>query len=439
MNYFALAAATLSGAMKKVSDPAAITGFAIGTDASTPQNYAGASGTEAILSLGVDLTGDLWMRVRAPDEASNSFYWSLDGGKNLVQFNFPPGGYRWFRVASNRKVTTVHNLLLRMREHDCWFDVFAIGPAIETPTDDAARAALAQTQPPTNPPARTWPYTFFGVGIPQDVTDASWSPPDPAALNYDAWYSWWPFPEGNANNRMIPHVTALSAINDAYRAQNDGRPLLLLNEPERSGDGANPMNTNDAAALVKLATDNWQGARIGPNVVLSLDSEDFTLGRWLDSFWTRYGSLYGGVQPPLDYMGVHLYANVLFPYRASDPWRATTVAAADATVGMLQDFIARQRSLGRPHKVVITEGFVLAHPDLYNTYPVYRIAEKFAGLWLDIIPRLRAVPEVVAILPFSLNYRLHKANNHVHDDGELTVLGEIYNHFVNTLDTRSTP
>lgn len=111
-------------------------------------------------------------------------------------------------------------------------------------------------------------------------------------------YNWGAFVASCENANFWPMIW--SHRNTAPDACNDGRMLLILNEPE-APEQAN-TTPEQAAALVREWTVRWQG----PIACCGTGYIDGGV-RWFFDFLAAYDRLYGEV-PEIDYLHIHVYA-----------------------------------------------------------------------------------------------------------------------------------
>ena len=118
----------------------------------------------------------------------------------------------------------------------------------------AAGLASAEGDPALRPRLRVWKaWTWnphgFGRPIQHDVSDQ-------ALRQVPAfwWYNWGPWCDDNQQIPMLWNANSL----DALRHCNDGRPVLVLNEPERPDQG-NMSPELAAAHLWLIVRSGWHG------------------------------------------------------------------------------------------------------------------------------------------------------------------------------------
>lgn len=423
--------ATCLGHMQPVPISDALDGTSVASLLSTPSNYGALSNDKVVFTLPTETSGCLWLRVRTGEvgnSGSNSFFVAIPGKQFVLNIDQGVASTYWLKAdASRNKWASGDVIAVGLREHGAVIDAMAIHPGVPSDREAEAELGLGEISPPPPPPPvdydRSWPYAKAGMGVPRDYTPA-WKPHPTVALHFDHYHTWWPLDEGLRDRRFIPFVPKQDAIVPVLEKLNDGRPIGFCNEPELTGDGAASMTYVDAANLVHEIAPSWKGFRFGLNTVLDRTSPDGSKG-FVDSFWGYYTRNFGEV--PFEGLGLHFYTQVLYPYRSTDPWGFTTATAVEDTIALLLRLMERNRSLGRPSKYLITEGFGLAHPDHYARFDVMKIREKMAGLWFEAISALQRVPEVISIMPFSSSYWRHTACDHVYNDGEPTILGVVYN------------
>lgn len=230
-----------------------------------------------------------------------------------------------------------------------------------------------------------WPQHGFG-----------WSEGDIANLP-EGWYYRWGVGCGSAREVPLVYQTLTA---DLWRC-NDGRPVLVTNEPERP-EQAN-LTPEQVADLVRAV------------VVGGWDGEVWCCGTWadqiayndavLDSYESRYGRW------PATGWHIHAYSGAEWTPDIARPERAQVAVKQVRTFGT--HMRARDR-LGRG--LVISEYGVLSSRDwhqpidLLPAFTVYEIG-------------FRATPDVLSWAWFSSRYHVFSSSDMLEADGRLTPLG----------------
>lgn len=213
-------------------------------------------------------------------------------------------------------------------------------------------------------PAWDWPGQGWGVGpayeaVTKDTTLPGW------------WYDWAP---ACRDARQIPMVWAASD-RAAVLACNDGRPVLVLNEPERADQANTPPE--QAADLLYQVASQWTGEVwcCGTDVTATayalavVDSYERRYGRWPATGWHAHA--YANNTLTLDSRGwvsAAEYATLTAPRRAE-----ATLCQADAFAAALR----ARGVLGRG--VILSEYGALSNTwhfqpdDLVPLYQAFRV------------------------------------------------------------------
>jgi hypothetical protein len=169
------------------------------------------------------------------------------------------------------------------------------------------------------------------------------------------WYNW----SGGClgNNAYIPMVHGTSTPAEIaglmHSSCNDGRPLLIFNEPERA-DQDNTSPEDAVEVLHQVVEGGWRGQLYVGNV--NLEQME-----WLDQLVTIYSDRYGGYYAsryvPVQW-GVHLYVNFQLPgwsLTADNLQDAALQAAVDRQAVLLDQFIARRQREGNSTRFAVSE------------------------------------------------------------------------------------
>lgn len=177
--------------------------------------------------------------------------------------------------------------------------VVCLAGCVSLPTPMAARSPLPQSEPYKvylplyKARVTSWPWQSLGYGIANEWQQVQ---PPTGALAGLWWYDWTPRCNDAHQVQMVWGGGAGEV--QAARSCNDGRPLLILNEPERK-DQAN-VAPAVAARLVNDLAQWWAGP-------LWCCGQNAAATDWTDEFVRLYHQQYGPL--PLDGWHVHAYTN----------------------------------------------------------------------------------------------------------------------------------
>ena len=244
---------------------------------------------------------------------------------------------------------------------------------------------------PAEPPATPWRWPAYGIGVPTQY------PVDTTALfaERDYWYYDW---SPRCLDRQVPMVWR--DVTSALWACNDGRPLLVLNEPDYVGQ-ANLTPAQVAARLYEVR--HWRGeiyccgtaAHHLAYIAAVIDAYQAQYGAWPAAGWH-----------------VHGYSNRAVWVKDIPDVKYVPGALAD-----LDAFIAYVRGRGLLGRgVVVSEYGVLSRKDWH--------------IPAELVPAFRAYraglaqrPAVLATAWFSTYYLPLSASDLLYQDGRLTALG----------------
>jgi len=243
--------------------------------------------------------------------------------------------------------------------------------------------------------ASPWPWRKHGFGYPQE------SGVDAHLLSETgAWWYDWSWRHGV---NQIPMVWR--SIDNRIWEGNDGRPVFVLNEPERSGQA--DLTPVQAADVVARILDSWTGEVWGIGTLAhELD--------YCDAVCAAYQAVRG---KPLELTGwaVHVYSN-----RAVWERDINSASYVDGALADLDAFIAHQRAAGRLGRgVIITE-----YGALSATY--WHSVEEMVDMFAAYEAGFQQRGDVVAWAPFSANYPPYDSTDLLNDDGTLTALGRMW-------------
>lgn len=346
----------------------------IGTDPLALSSY-GIPGPEQV-SLRLRYTGNVWARVYAPTHFSNSFWLQLKDAAPLV-WNLPVDPlFQWVILPVG--IVSDTTLTVSLRESGVLLDAIAVLPPGCRPNEEDARNAVADTPFNTDShpqPDRPWDVFdqyWLGYGHPlRDFNPAIYFC-DRSNLAGGWWHNW------TAQFVDVGDITYLP-MHWGYAGEplswlwpyNDGRPLLLLNEPDI--DSQANLRPQQAADKLKTVLDSgWKGDIYFGGFVHITDWA--YIDAIYDSFETRYGPW-----PDNVYNQIHVYTGT----RGTEDM----FGQAESAVADVRAFIEHQRALGRPTRTLITELGALSAGR-------YRPAD-YAGLLLGLTERLREIPDVV--------------------------------------------
>lgn len=367
-------AINLPHTFRVIAHEAALFGQALGTD-STDRSSFGLPGPER-LPLRLRSSGYAWARVYAPSHSANSF-WLQVGKAEPIIWNLPVADtFQWALLP----IGVVDNapLVISSREAGALLDTVAVLPIGCRANEEDARQAVADSpfHPDIDP---TGPWDIFDqywLGYGHALR--SWSPPmyfcDTSNLAGGWWHNWTAQFADPADKTYVPmHWGYAGEPLSWLRGYNDGRPLLLLNEPDVS-EQANLSPQQAADKLRGVIEFGWEGDIYFGGFVFI---DDFT---YIDAVYTSYEQRFGPI-PANVYNQIHVYTGT----RGT----AEMFGQSEEAVDQVKAFIAHQRARGRPTRTLITELGALSTAK-------YRSAD-YAGLLLGLSERLHEISDVVGV------------------------------------------
>ncbi len=248
-------------------------------------------------------------------------------------------------------------------------------------------------------PAWNWPKWGYGRPTQHDVSDA--------ALRQGVTNFWW-YDWGShcLDDKQVPMVWRdISA--DLWLC-NDGRPLLLLNEPDVTGQ-AELTPTEVADKLWIIATEGWYGE------VWCCGTETWHLDyidAVIDSYTTRYG-----VWPAVGWH-VHMYSNdAVWVSDLQDANKYVPLALAK-----LDTFITHMRARGLLGRgVVLTEYGALSA--WWPNIQLWHSPAMLVPTFTTYADGIRQRPDVLAAAWFSSYYSSLSASDLLWSNSTLTELG----------------
>jgi hypothetical protein len=249
-----------------------------------------------------------------------------------------------------------------------------------------------------------WPWPRWGYGRPTQYTVSD------AALRQGItafwWYDWGP---GCADARQVPMVWR--NVTPALWACNDGRPVLVLNEPDVTGQ-ADLTPAQAADRLHQVVAGGWRGE------VWCCGTETWHLAyadAVVDSYSARYGSW------PATGWHVHAYSNrAVWVADLEDAKKYVPRALLD-----LDAFTAHMRARGLLGRgVILSEYGALSawYPHLGLWHQPAQLVDTFT-MYAD---GFRQRPEVISAAWFSSYYVSLSASDLLWADGTLTELGQAW-------------
>ncbi len=352
----------------------ALFGQALGTNSADYSSF-GQPGIER-QALQLRSVGYAWARVYAPSHSANSFWLQLGNAKPII-WNLPvAAAFQWALLP----IGVVDNspLVIASRESGTLLDTVAVLPLGCPPKDEDALQAIADTPfDPNAGPTGPWDvFDQYWLGYGHALR--SWAPAiyfcDTSNLATGWWHNWTAQFANPADKTYVPIHWGYPGEPLAWlRPYNDGRPLLLLNEPDVPSQ-AN-LSPQQAADKLKGVIDfGWQGDIYFGGFVFI---DNFA---YIDAVYTSFEQRFGPV-PANVYNQIHLYTGT----RST----AEMFGQSEEAVNTVKAFIAHQRARDRSTRTLITELGALSTAK-------YRSAD-YAGLLLGLTERLREVPEVVGV------------------------------------------
>jgi hypothetical protein len=246
------------------------------------------------------------------------------------------------------------------------------------------------------PPAWLWPAKGFGRLIQYQHVDT-------ALRQGDFWYYDW---TARCQDRHQVPIISMDFTPTLWQC-NDGRPLLLLNEPEQIN-----LTPEEVAWRIALTDVEWRGE------VYCCGTLAHELG-YLAAIVATYEAEFGPW--PVDHLGwaVHVYSNrAVWTPTINDP---TLVPRAIQDVDALRQYLVDHKLYGRG--IIITEyGVLSAHgPTLGWHWPL-----DLVGAFNAYQRELKMHPYVKTAAWFSSYYPPLNASDLLWSDGRLTELGQLW-------------
>ncbi|NOZ48976.1 MAG: hypothetical protein GXP37_02870 [Chloroflexi bacterium] len=240
------------------------------------------------------------------------------------------------------------------------------------------------------------------IGYGRPMVDVSNYPDDGELYDHAAvWYNWW---YECSDKKQLPMAGRPDLIPNIWGC-NDGRPLLLLNEPDIF-DQANLTPMQTAEAVKTVMNGGWHGDVYccGTFAVHT----DYML-----AVIRAYERMYG--HWPITNYHIHAYA---IP-TSNDESQTTFMTRGEQTVQEVRDFISTLRQNGYlVDNVVISEYGGLSRKDVDSNL--------MASLLIWQTEELRKIPEIRALLWFSTYYPYWWHNDLLNKDGSLTLVGKVW-------------
>lgn len=240
------------------------------------------------------------------------------------------------------------------------------------------------------------------IGYGRPMVDVS-NYPDDSKL-YDSasvWYNWW---YECTDRKQLPMAGRPDLIPNIWGC-NDGRPLLLLNEPDIF-DQANLTPLQTAQAVKEVVDGGWNGD------IYCCGTFAVHVDYMLEVI-QAYEQLYG--HWPITNYHVHAYA---IP-TGSDESDMTFMTRGPQTVQEVRDFISTLRENGYlVNNVLITEYGGLSRKNLNSNL--------MASLLIWQTEELRQIPEIRALFWFSTYYPYWWHGDLLNNDGSLTFVGKVW-------------
>jgi hypothetical protein len=314
---------------------------------------------------------------------------------------------------------------------------------LSTPTP-LARARLAQSAK-VHLPLVISSFQWHGVGVAPYTGQslAQWSPYSTYA-NY--WYHTWspacsdPADPtiGDQLQRHIPMVRSpnrdgslATFLSPAYQgsACNDGRPVLVLNEPEEITQDnlvSNPQGVLDV--IVQVANMKVSGSWKGPVYVggIILRPGGAVGGALLDDALALWAQSHGGSRVIPGVTGFHVHPYLIF--MAGFNWSISDAARlnlVDTDVQLLRNFIAKRKAEGYSGDTIVTEFGVLAQTALIGRKDqhVKDIFDRYVQ-GFSAIPELKAWAWFSDDCPYGTGQDAFDLSDLLYDPTHLTPVGE---------------
>lgn len=243
------------------------------------------------------------------------------------------------------------------------------------------------------------------------------------------WYhQWWPVcddvldPTGGLG-RHVPMVRTATITTflttTEYGPCNDGRPILVLNEPESPGQDNLQFDYARALYIItSVVSSTWKGPVYAGGIIINNEN-------YISQVLSIWASTHGGSRliPGLAGFHVHPYLNFVSGY---SPWLTATqfMPLVDQNVQMISDFIAHRKAEGYTGSIIISEfGWLgttinLGRRDNDMVAVFDRYVQDF-----DTIPEIQAWAWFSDWCPTDNNPNDFDLSNLVFADGSLTPTG----------------
>ncbi len=244
-----------------------------------------------------------------------------------------------------------------------------------------------------------WPRWGYGHPSPDQINDTALK----TGIAEYWWYDWSP---RCADARQVPMVWR-DVTPDLWLC-NDGRPVLVLNEPDRVGQ-ADLIPAEAADRLRQVVAGGWQGEIwCCGTAVENLSYADAVVA----SYTTRFGEW------PATGWHVHMYSNrAIWVRDLDDANKYVPAALADLDI-----FIAHMRTRG-----LLGRGIVLSEYGALSTWwpqaNAWHSPKMLVPTFTMYADGLRKRKDVLAYAWFSSNYQPLSASDLLWSDSTLTELG----------------
>ena len=242
---------------------------------------------------------------------------------------------------------------------------------------------------------RPWVWPAVGYGNTMRV--------DTAALAGGWWHNWGPGPCADPLQVPLVFASPTEVVAAIAAGCNDGRPILISNEPEGSGTDQAHLTPAQVADLVQAAAGVWRGAILCCGTFANAWA-------YTDAVVTDYEQRFG----PWPAAGWHIHA-----YNNRANWRPDVVASGftEQAIADVDGFIAHQRQAGR-----LGQGVVVSEFGALSALWWHR-PEALEPLLADYVTAFRARPAVLAWAWFSSHDPRFASSDLLQADGALTALG----------------
>lgn len=330
---------------------------------------------------------------------------------------------------------------------------------LPTPAPDlvsASASPLVITPTPTLIPRAYLPlamksFQWRMVGVaPYTGRSLAWYPPYSNYANY--WYHTWSpdcydpvdLSGGYELQRHIPMVrspnrdTSLATfLSPAYQgsACNDGRPVLVLNEPEEESQDNLVNNSQGVLDVIvqvanKKASGSWKGpVYVGGIILRPQEGNPNPNGDvLLDDALALWAQSHGGsrVIPGVTGFHVHPYLNFMtgFNWLISDAARLNLV---DGDVQLLRNFIAKRQGEGYSGDTIVTEFGVLDRTAVIGRRDAHvkDIFDRYVQ-GFSTIPELKAWAWYSDDCPYGTGQDAWDLSDLLYDSNHLTPVGESF-------------